>query len=861
MTGDPTKPRQAYRYLLLMVVVACLFTSMKAENIKISSWRYRASTEVEWHPCRVPGIIQDYLIQVGKLPNPHERKNEELVQGIEDQDWLYRADIELPEALAIGVDRYILTFRGIDTYSTIYINDQEVGHTDNMFVGYDFDISAYLRRGHNQLEIKLHAPLKQAHPLYLRSGINYPADNDHADIHYSVFTRKAPYSYGWDWGMRLVTMGIWQDVSLRRFAGARISDLAVSTEIDWAGHGTSAKRARLELQLRTDRPQKGYYHIRLWDGAQLVGERLLPSDAPRTCQLEIARPKLWWPHGWGAPHLYTLETTLLGEDQRQVLDQDRREIGVRELKFVQTADTLGQSFSFEVNRQPIFIKGANYVPGENILTSRTDETFKRLFDDVLFAGMNMLRVWGGGVYEDERFYQEADRRGILLWQDFMFACTPYPADAAFLEQVRREAEYQVRRLRHHPSIALWCGNNEVEEGLRYWGWQKRYPAEQYARMWQDYDPLFRQLLPEVVRHLDASRAYIHSSPYSANWGRPESWLSSDVHYWGLWYGREPFEAIDDKPMRFASEYGFQSFPDIDALRQFACEEDMALESPVMRQHQKASTGNSLIKTYMERDYKVPQTFTDFVYVGQVLQARGMEHVMRTLRRQRPVCMGSLYWQLNDAWPSVSWSSIDYYQNYKAMHYSVRRAYAPLALCPYEEDGLLRLSLANDLLNPVRHARLETTVMTLEGKILQQEVKHLPTIKGNSTQVLLEQDVRAWKQANICIKYVLSSPQGEAEYRWYGAKTKDLELPLPERIDDRYHISYAPLSADHKQYSIRIQARCYLKDLFLSTSVMGARWSDNLFDMAAGEERQLILYLPEAPSGDLQLKVRCMNEIH
>lgn len=854
--------KQLYLWVLSLAVFLLLSTYMHAENIKILSWRYRAADEKEWHPCTVPGIIQDYLIQAGKLPNPHYRQNEKLVQGVEDKDWVYTAEIKLPESLPVGgTDKYILSFKGIDTYSTIKLNGKVVGHTDNMFVGYDFDVRPYLQRGTNTLEVYLHAPLKQAHPLYEQAGINYPADNDHAPIHYSVFTRKAPYSYGWDWGMRLVTMGIWQPVTLTHYKGGRITSLDIRTEIDWDKQTNEAGYARIYVNSTSD--YEGVFQnlrIRLKDGGKTLVEantQYMDSDG---VLITLPKPKLWWPKPWGQPHLYTLEVVLFDDAHERILDEQTKQIGIREVKLVRQADHEGTSFYFRVNKQPLFAKGANYIPGDNILTKRTDEAFRKLFDDVEFAEMNMLRVWGGGIYEDERFYEEADRRGILIWQDFMFACTAYPADSAFLDNVRREADYQVRRLKHHPSIVLWCGNNEIEEGIKYWGWQSRYSKAQYERMRVDYELLFRELLPQLVQRLDPDRTYIHSSPYSANWGRPESWLHSDVHYWGLWYGKEPFDAVDSRPMRFASEYGFQSFPDVDALKQFARPEDMSLESDVMRQHQKASTGNSLIREYMERDYHVPTDFEDFVYVGQVLQARGMEHVMQTLRRWRPVCMGSLYWQLNDAWPCVSWSSVDYYQNYKALHYTVRRSYAPLILCTHLEGKMLSFSLANDYLEEIDTARLAISVKNFEGKELHQEERIIPHLKGNTTTLIDSISVERFMKPDVYIDLKLSSQHGTAESRWYPVRTK--EMKLPHTKGQMYDLNIKPIDKTKKTYQVEIKANCFLKDVFLSVPYMGARWSDNLLDLARGEKRTIILTLNEGTHlSREQVRVRTMNEIN
>lgn len=830
------------RWLYALGLMGILSTSALAEEIKIKNWRYTEANSQEWTACRVPGLVQEFLIEQGKLPNPHYRQNEKLVQGVEEKDWIYEADIDMPEvANATTRDKYILTFKGIDTYSTIYLNGKKIGDTENMFIGYEFDVTPHLQRGKNTLRVHLHSPIRMAKPLQEKAGINYPADNDHAEIRYSPFTRKAPYSYGWDWGMRFVTMGIWQPVRLEHYEAARLQDVHVQTKINWIGKTDKPKSAVLSVGLTADVwAGASSYKLTLLDAAGksvAQAESRVNPKAKSAVKMTIEKPELWQPAGWGKPYLYKLRTELL-DAKGKVVDSQERQVGFREVQFVNKPDAHGTSFYFIVNKHNIFARGANYIPGENILTKRTDAYFKGLFDDIEFANMNMIRVWGGGVYEDERFYNEADRRGILIWQDFIFGCTPYPADKEFLANVKREAVYQVKRLRHRPSIIFWCGNNEIEEGLNHWGWEKRYTKEQFQQLRDNYDPLFRKLLPEVLKEHYPEMAYIHGSPISSNWGNPETWKHSDVHYWGLWYGKHSFEHLDEIPVRFSGEYGFQSFPDVDALRQFVLPEDMGLETDVMRQHQKATTGNSLIREYMQRDYRVPSRFEDFVYVGQILQARGMAHMMRGLRRHRPICQGSLYWQLNDAWASVSWSSVDYYQNYKAMHYAVREAYAPLALLPRKmPNDVLEMYLANDYLQSIPSAKLSIVVKDFSGKTLHEETKDLKHIKENASSLLASLSVKEWTKPNVFIDFVFTSALGKASLRWYGMRTKELALPAPD-----YALDVKTL--EDGTHTVRLTAKTFLKDAFLSVPVMGARWSDNLFDLAPGETREVSLRLPE-----------------
>lgn len=832
----------------------------------LQSWQYKALEDSLWYATSVPSLVQQSLIDEGRLPQPWYRDNEARIQWPGERDWVYRTSFTLETE---GVDpelRHRLELEGLDTYADIYLDGQLIGRSRNMFVPQRIDITDLLAKTReHHLVIHFTSPLRAAHAQYLSNGFNYPADNDHAPIHYSPFTRKAPYHYGWDWGMRLVTIGPWQPIRLSSYRSGRIDDCRIETEISWHERG-KAQRAHLSLSPEVELWEaRGGHRLvaQLYDArGKVVAEdtQELDSQENHRLSLEVDRPRLWWPRPWGEPYLYRLELRL--EDaQGYELHRLSRSVGLRELRLVNEADSLGTSFSFEVNQYPLFIKGANYIPGELLLTRRRAEDFDRLMQDVAFAEMNMIRVWGGGVYEDDAFYDAADRAGILIWQDFMFACTAYPSDRDFLDNVRTEAVHQVKRLRHHPSIALWCGNNEVEEALKYWGWQRKFAPEHYQRMVEGYAPLFGDLLPRVVQAHAPEQAYIHGSPMQANWGRPESFAHGDIHYWGLWYGKQPFEIFDHRPMRMVSEFGFQSFPSMPSIARFAEPEDYGLETPVMRVHQKASTGNGLIREYMDRDYIVPKDFEDFVYVSQVLQARGMERVMRTLRSHRPICMGSLYWQLNDAWPAVSWSSIDYYHEYKAMHYTAARAYAPMALGVRLVGGdTLEIYGLLDDLDGRSGVRLRSRVYALSGELLTERILSRESLRPNSSQLLGRYSLASLglsESLNSRVLHLeLKTSSGTSELLWYAVPTKALELPEAK-------IQHRIVRQEAGRAIIELRADSFVKDLVIEVPELCAvRLSDNCFDMLRGQRRQIEVIHPDLRSGTkLRIKMHTMNQIH
>ena len=800
-----------------------------------TGWEFsQAGTEL-WRPAQVPGTVHQDLINHKQLPDPFYGINEQKIQWVENEDWEYRTAFTVtPEQLKR--DDAQLVFEGLDTYADVYLNGALLLKADNMFVGYTIPVKSQLRIGENLLHIYFHSPIRQTLPQYNSNGFNYPADNDHHDKHLSIFSRKAPYSYGWDWGIRMVTSGIWRPVTIRFYDAASISDyhvkqLALTDQLANLSN-------ELEINNILSRPLQA--EVRINTSFERSAEKsisqaitLQPGINHVSIPSEVASPVRWMPNGWGKPALYDFSAQIIVED-KVVAEQSHR-IGLRTVRLVNEKDKDGESFYFEVNGVPMFAKGANYIPQDALLTNVTTERYQTLFRDIREANMNVIRVWGGGTYEDDRFYDLADENGILVWQDFMFACTPYPSDPTFLKRVEAEACYNIRRLRNHASLAMWCGNNEILEALKYWGFNKNFPPEIYQEMFRGYDKLFHQLLPAKVKELDADRFYIHSSPYFANWGRPESWGIGDSHNWGVWYGQKTFESLDTDLPRFMSEFGFQSFPEMKTISTFAAPEDYQIESEVMNAHQKSSIGNALIRTYMERDYIIPEKFEDFVYVGLVLQGQGMRHGLEAHRRNRPYCMGTLYWQLNDSWPVVSWSSIDYYGNWKALHYQAKRAFAPVLVDAVKEGEDLNIYVMSDKLEADKEVTLLLRVMDFNGKVLTKK-----SIKGevpaNASTLYYKEPYAGITTSpqNTFLLMTLKNKKGEvlSEEIYYFNHAKDQELPKTE-------IRYKVKPMDGK-YEVTLSARQLARDVFIEIPVQGARFTDNFFDLLPGQTKKVII---------------------
>lgn len=809
-----------------------------------SDWTFCQVGDTLWSDAKVPGTIHQDLLNHNRIPNPFYGMNEEAVQWVENEDWMYRTSFVVTEE-QLNRDAAVLELDGLDTYADVFLNGALILRSDNMFVGHKVPVKSVLRKGENRLLIRFRSAVKEALPQWETNGFDYPADNDHSSKRVSIYTRKAPYSYGWDWGIRLATCGIWRPVRLVFSDVARIEDYYVRQA------SVSASKAdvdnRLEITNVTSQPVsallKVAYHYSANDTKEVQKQiELRPGENTVSLPVMIDNPHLWMPNGWGEPSLYKFTASVL-VDGVEVASQERQ-VGLRSIRVVMEDDEHGKSFYFEVNGHPMFAKGANFIPDDALLPNVTPERYKRIFEDVKAANMNMLRVWGGGIYEDDKFYDEADRNGILIWQDFLFACTTYPHDPLFLKRVEAEAEYNIKRLRGHASLAMWCGNNEIYEGVRYWGWKNKYTAEAFAEMNRGYDVLFRQLLPDMVKRFDSDRFYMHGSPYEANWGRPESWKIADSHNWGTWYGRKPFESFDSEIPRFMSEYGFQAFPEMKTIRTFAEEKDFELESPVMNAHQKATIGNALIKQTMGLYYKVPAKFEDLVYVGLVLQGHGMRHGIEAHRRNRPYCMGSLFWQLNDSWPVVSWSSIDYYGNWKAMQYQSQRAFAPVLINAIKEGDDLCVYLISDELQDRDDVRLTVELMDFDGKSHGKWTQN-GKLTANTSMLFLKKRVDEFlsKQdaATSFLRFTLKAKNGAAlaDEVFYFAYPKDQKLP-EARIE-------TSVKKRGEAIEMTLKTDKLARDIFIEVPVQGVRFSDNFFDLLPGQRKKITITSPEGHS--------------
>jgi beta-mannosidase len=663
-------------------------------------WQFREAGTDEWLPAQVPGSVQTDLLALGRIPDPFVADNELHVQWITDRDWEYRLVLQAdPETLA---EKHIfLVCNGLDTLADVTLNGKMLGHAENAFRQYRWDVKTILAEGENELLIAFPSPMAAIRPLVEAQPLRNPTHS----LPGGPYLRKAPCQFGWDWGPKLPPVGIWKDVRLEGYSVARLYDVHLRQQHDDRHVAVSAgvsvarwKDADLCIELCLIGP----------DGQeQEAGVKLTGDEIDGTATIDVADPQAWWPNGLGPQPLYDVQVNLLQGDV--LLDRRTFKMGLRTVELRQEPDEFGTSFTFVVNGVPIFAKGANWIPADSFPTRISDGHLEHLIRSAAQAHMNMLRVWGGGLYEEERFYDLCDRYGILVWQDFCFSCSVYPDDEKFVENVRVEAVENVRRLRHRTSLALWCGNNEMEIGWVGWGWEHMPESERFK---QAYGRMFHHLLPEICAAEDPDRPYWPSSPSSNTpFVNPDSLRAGDTHNWAVWHGNRPFEAYREHDSRFVSEFGFQSLPCLDTVRTYADEADWNMTSYIMEHHQRNDAGNGKIINYMTDHFRMPKDFPSLVYVTQVLQAKCVRTGVEYWRRNRRCTSGALYWQLNDCWPVASWASLDYFGRWKALHYAARRFNAPMLLSAEQNSPKKDPSAASQ----EDRARLRWSLETPEGE--------------------------------------------------------------------------------------------------------------------------------------------------
>ena len=810
--------------------------SKLAQNVVVAldhGWQFRQmvagaqQSESGWMPATVPGDVHLDLLANKKIPDPFVRDNEAKLQWIENESWEYRLNFDATAAM-LARSNLDLVFDGLDAASQVYVNGVPVLNADNSFRIWRVAVKRHLHAGKNLLRVVFPSPIKAAEAAAASDPFRLQSKT--AD---KTYIRKAAFEYGWDWGPRFVTSGIWRPVRIEAWDKVRIADFAIRQR------DVSKDVAHLEAEVEIEAASAGSAKVTVQysaDGKPVTLTNMASVHPGRNLisfPVEIRQPKRWYPAGYGEQPLYQF-TAQVGTGGL-VSDERKTKAGLRSIVLHRQLDKWGRSFELEVNGIPVFAKGADVIPFDSFPNRVTTADYRRILESARDANMNMIRHWGGGYYETEEFYSICDELGIMVWQDFMFGNDWQPGTYAFKLNMEAEAEDQVRRLRNHPSIVLWCGNNETESAYE-WAPRPALPPEVKRLIWQDYLTEFSGILPRVVARLEPEIPYWPSSPSADYEYTYDQFQSGDAHVWDVWHGRVPFSTYETHHARFVTEYGFQSFPEMRTIEAFTQPEDRTgIFTPVMLAHQKNNEGNSIIHDYLLKDYPEPKDFPSFLYVSQVLQAEGIKIGAEHFRRSRPETMGSIFWQLNDCWPVASWSSIDYYGRWKALQFYARRFYAPILVSPHVENGALKVYIVSDK-TETNPATLRVRLMDFAGKVLLEE-SHAVEVAPLTSKVYLDWPLKRLTDAGAADTsrvFVVAdlTVAGEQVSRnlAYLAPVKGIHLkPAALKVET---------AGGNGSYKIRVTSPVLARSVYLSFGNLDVKLSENYFDLMPGETMEI-----------------------
>lgn len=823
-----------------------------SENRIDAGWQFRLLPDnaqskahpemAQWRAATVPGTVHTDLLAHELIPDPYVGAPEAGLQWIGLADWEYRTSFDV-SADALDDARSDLVFEGLDTIAEVFLNGEKVLDADNFFRTWRVPVQGKLKQSGNELRVVFHSPIAtmlpkvQAMPHKIAGNYPSPYGDEPKDAMTGNFVRKPGYHYGWDWGPRYVTAGVWKPVRLQSWDAVRVDDVHIRQD------KVTAARADLSVNIALDAARADDYELRLFqttpDGKrkQVARQRIHANARANTINLPltVSKPQRWYPAGYGKQPLYRYEVEV--RDGRELVANASERTGLRDVKLRTERDAKGRGFHFEINGIPVFAKGANYIPFDMFVPRVTEAQQRRVLQSAVDANMNMIRGWGGGYYESDRFYEMTDELGILVWQDFMFGGGMQPGyDDAFRANVVAEARDNVRRLRDHPSIVLWCGNNEEEIAWKYWGHGKTLKEADPAfaeKVWNGYVQLFGKDLRNVVEEEAGGIRYWASSPSDDLAEDANKEHSGDMHYWEVWGNpaHPPVKYLEITP-RFMSEYGLQAWPAQRTVDFFAKRDEQAIDSPVIEAHQKflAGKGNERLMKYVDYEFGTPKDFADFIYLSQAAQAEGIELAALHHRASRPYTMGSLYWQLNDVWPGASWSGVDWFGRWKQMQFHARRFFAPVAVAALRNaEGKMEVSLLNDRATK-RSGEVRLRVMSLDGKVLREERKIVELAPLSSTRFAdyVDADLLGGADAKAMVAVFDLSVEGEPASRdiVYFNAAKDIAWTDPGLKTE--------LRRDGDGYALDIRADKLARAMWVDFGDLDAELSDNALTILPDE---------------------------
>ena len=773
---------------------------------------------------QIPGTVLSGLLAAGKIKDPFYRTNEDATRALFWKDYVFTRTFDVDEEL-LAQQHIVLVCEGLDTLAEISINGTFLAKTDNMHRTWKFQAKKLLHPGKNEIQIVFRSVLRfiEDYPYEAHKKINYiPCGS----MKGNQLLRKAHSMFGWDWGPQTIDAGIFRDIYLQGYSHARIEDIRI--------HQQHAKNVSVQTSITLSESVPGQkLCVELSeDGADKpLQTKLCKTNADGVAAVDfvIENPKLWWPNDYGDQPLYIVRTTLLDEDGTS-LESITRRIGLRTLTISQEKDEWGNEFAFCVNGVKIFTRGGNYIPDDCLYTRITEKKLDYILESCRRAHFNCVRVWGGGYYPSDAFYDLCDEKGLIVWQDLMYACNVYDVTDAFAENCRQETYDNVRRLRHHASLGLWCGNNEIESAWDHWGdFQKETP---YLRA--DYIRLFEEVLPKAVQEADGETFYWHSSPSSGGcFDNPDDANRGDTHYWDVWHGQKPFTDYRKYFFRFCSEFGFQSFPCAKTVNSFTLEDDRNIFSRVMESHQKNDAANGKMLYYLSENLRYPKDLTHLLYASQVLQGMAIKYGVDHWRRHRGRCMGTLYWQINDDWPAPSWSSIDYFGRWKALHYMAQKFYAPHAVSMTLEDHRCHIYFSNESFETTEYS-LTLSIRDLSGNVLETyETKgNSPAFSAIETAVV---DICSWEDQkdDVFLEAVIHTKDQKV--------LKDVETLVPYKyLNLKNPVISTEAEETNDAFILHISSDCFAPFVALDFDDADVIFSDNFFHLTDKTVQDIIV---------------------
>lgn len=858
------------KFLISFILSLALVLHVTAQQRQYlhEGWTFREARLTSSYPARVPGVVHTDLLRQGLIDDPYIGLNERKVQWVDKEDWVYETEFRVSDDV-LACNSIDLCFDGLDTYADVFLNDTKILTADNMFRRWRVSVGAMLHgangQGENVLRVYFHSPVKVDMPKWEQYPELYGASNDQSENggllnrKLSVFARKAGYHYGWDWGPRLVTSGIWRDVWLEGWSRARI------TNIHLRQREVNARKALVTdvVEIESDKVVEDAL-ITITDqgsGSIVATRKCSLHEGVNTIPVDftVRNPQLWWCNGLGEPNLYTFSTQLAAGGE--VLAQQTNRIGLRSVRLVMEPDADGTlQFYFVLNGVPVFAKGSNYIPQDNFLTEVTPERYRQTLEDATTANMNIIRVWGGGIYENDLFYDLCDEMGLMVWQDFMFACSTYPVEGDWVESVRQEATDNARRLRNHASIVLWCGGNECMDAWYNWGWKSRMEKTnpEAARMiGQQQEHLYYDVLQEIADRELPDDVYTVGSPFTFR-GKGSDGVNGDRHFYGVGNRYMPVSSYNDEPAHFYSEYGVQSFPEYATIRRFAPDATTHdITSELMMWHQRGGAeANKKIEWYILNEYGQPSDFQQFLYASQLFQGDAMRTAIEAHRRNMPHCMGSLLWQHDDCWPVASWATRDYYGHWKAAHYMIRKAFEPLICSSVVRGDSLLVYAVSDLLRREK-GKLKLTVYSLNGQVVNTLTRSV-MIPANTSTLLLSQPLdellQGQRHEEVVVSMELATAAGMSyQGNAYLCLPKDMKLsPVQPEVK---------VEAAEGGCQITVKADKFVRALAVSIEDAEYKLSDNYFDLLP--RVPVTCFVQTSLSADevsRRLKLNSLNEI-